>query len=108
MFNDSYIVVKCCEFGDLVLINSPLVYCLEWRGAIRRTFSIAKLFGYNFDIKKIIYSLEDVKRRPRVLPPLKVVEDYLRLNWFCVGLKRMDIRGAIEVGGPAMLSFRAK
>jgi glycosyltransferase involved in cell wall biosynthesis len=95
--------IKIAQFGDAIFINRYLSYRTLWQGAQNRKFSLQERMDTNILMKQKIYSLVSPKHQANV-PPLRSIQNYLKLHWGLVALKQKKLLAALKLAMPAVLS----
>jgi glycosyltransferase involved in cell wall biosynthesis len=105
-FDDIDSWIKIAQFGDAVFINKCLAYRTLWPGGLNQKLSLQKRVDTNILIKEKIYSLVNEKHRHSI-PRLQDIQDYLKLHWTLVALKKGKLGCAAKIAFPAIFSLAA-
>ena len=98
--------IKIAKYGDAVFLSDYLAYRTMWPGGCHKQLTLKQRLDTNYILKEQIYSLIHQKYSSS-LPPLKIINLYLKLHWFLVGLKQKQPLEAIKVAESALFSFKA-
>ncbi len=102
-FDDADSWLKIAQFGDAIFINKCLGYRTLWLGAYNYKFSIEDRCNTNMLIKEKIYNLVNPKYRNQI-PLLSEINDYLKLHWGLVAMKKGKIFTAMKLMLPAIFN----
>ncbi len=98
--------IKIAKYGDAVFLSNYLGYRTMWSGGCHKQLTLKQRLDTNYILKEQIYSLISAKYSSS-LPTLKIINLYLKLHWFLVGLKQKQPLEAIKVAGSALFSLNA-
>ncbi len=98
--------IKIAQFGDAVFLRDCLGYRTMWSGGCHKQLTLKQRLDTNYILKEQIYNLISQKYASS-LPTLKIINLYLKLHWFLVGLKQKQPLEAIKVAGSALVSLNA-
>jgi glycosyltransferase involved in cell wall biosynthesis len=98
--------IKLTRFGDAIFLNQCLAYRTIWQGAYNRKFPVLKRLDTNILMKQRIYALVHPKYQ-EVIPPLKDVQNYLKLHWGVVAIKQGLVLSGLELVLPVLLCLPA-
>ncbi|MDJ0633174.1 MAG: glycosyltransferase family 2 protein [Xenococcaceae cyanobacterium MO_188.B29] len=103
--DDIYSWIQIAKYGDAVFVNEYLGYRTIWSGSCHKQLTLQQRLETNFILKQEIYTLISEKYRSS-LPELELIQNYLKLHWFLVGLKHKQPLDALKVAGTTILSYQ--
>ena len=104
--DDIYSWIQIAKYGDAVFVNEYLGYRTLWSGGCHKQLTLQERLENNFILKQEIYTLISDKYRLS-LPKLELINLYLKLHWFLVGLKHKKPIDAFKIAGKAIFSLPA-
>ena len=104
--DDIYAWIQIAKYGDAVFLNEDLAYTTLWSGGCHQQLTLQQKLETNFLLKQEIYSLISEKYR-LYLPKLELINLYLKLHWFLVGIKHKQPLEAFQLVGTAIFSLPA-